>query len=395
MPSQDGKVRVLIAAKERGIRDQLRQLVQSDSKYEIAGTAVDGQEAVQLSVMLSPDISLLKDDLPIFSGYEAAEMISLSAPEVRTILVGDGQPDTHVLRKAMRSGLRGYVPSPVVESELKEMMDGLSSITERRRTPEFRTATDPTRLPKVVVVTGGKGGIGKSTIAASLAMSLAQHKPNKVVLFDLYTQFGDTATLLNITPSKSLSELVQVTDEIDLEMIENYMVEHETGVKVLVSALRAQAIDAISVANAESVIHALKRAYTHIIVDLPPILHATTLYVLSHCYQLLLITTMFDMPTVRDSKELYDIVVGSYVPREKVTIIANRVSKHDRLSMADVEKVFGRPVDAQVPNDPRLVTATNQGVPFIKAYSRSPLVAAIENIASRIIMQEPVHKTQS
>lgn len=392
MPSQDGKVRVLIAAKERGIRDQLRQLVTSNGKYEVAGTAIDGQEAVQLSVMLRPDIALIKDDLPIFNGYEAAEMIGLEAPDIRSVLVGDGQPDAQVLKKAMRSGLRAYLPSPVVASDLQDALDSIASIGERRSTPEFRTATDPTRMPKVIVVTGGKGGIGKSTISASLAMCLAQQHPNKVVLFDLYTQFGDISTMLNVRPTKSLSDLVQMTDEIDLEMLENHMVEHETGFKVLVSSITAQPIDAISVANAESVIHALKRAYTHIVIDLPPILHATTLYVLSHCYQLLLLTTMFDMPTVRDSKELYEIVVGDYVPSERVSLIANRVSKHDRLSLADVERVFGRSVEAQVPNDPRLVTAMNQGVPFIKAYARSPLAAAIENIARQIIMKEPVVK---
>lgn len=394
MAADNGKTRVLIAAKERGIRDQLRQLVLDNDRYEIAATAVDGQEAVQLAVMLRPDIALVKADLPILNGYEAAEMIGLAAPEIHSVLIGDGQPDTQILRKAMRSGLRAYLPSPVVASDLMDAMDGVMTVGERRSTPEFRVATDPARLPKVVVVTGGKGGIGKTTIASSLAMCLAQRHPGKVVLFDLHTQFGDVATMLNINPTKSLAELVQINEDIDLEMLEGYMVEHETGVKVLVSATGAQSIDAISVANAENTIHALKRAYTHIVIDLPPILHPTTLYVMSHCYQLLLLTTLFDMPTVRDSKGLYDIVVGDYVPKEKVSIVANRVSKYDRLSLADVERIFGRRVDVQVPNDSRLVSAINQGVPFVKAYSRSPLVAAVEKIAEEIIRHEPVSKEE-
>jgi len=381
MSPQGGKIRVLIAARERAIRDELRRVVMSQEGYEVAATAVDGQEAVQLAVLLKPEIAIVKADLPIFDGYEAAEMMGLAVPQVRGVLVGNGKPDLQLLTRAMRSGLRAYVSFPVDEKDLLETLEAVAKASRRLGTPEFQTATDPSQLPKVVCVTGGKGGIGKSTISASLSMCLAKHHPGKVVLIDLYTQFGDIATMLNVRPTKTLCDLVQVAEEIDLEMLEGYMVEHETGVKVLVAATSTQPIDAIGVASAESVLYALKRAYTHIVVDLPSILHATTLYMLTACYEVLLVTTLFDMPTVRDAKELYDTVVGAYVPKERARIVANRVSKHDKLSLADVERVFGRKVDYQIPNDPRLVSAINQGIPFVRAYAKSPLVSAIEKIA--------------
>lgn len=387
MASQNGKTRVLIAAKERGLRDQLRRFVVSNDKYEVAGTAVDGQEAVQLAVLMRPDITIINADLPIYSGLEASEMIGLAAPEVRNIIIGDGEADTHLLRKAMKSGARAYLASPVVESELMDAIESLARIGERRESPEFATATDPALLPKLVVVTGGKGGVGKTSIAASLSMCLAQAHPNKVALIDMYTQFGDVSTMLNIQPKKSLVELAMASEEVDLETLESYMSEHETGLKVLVTALNIQPIDALSVGYAESVIHALKRKYTYIVVDLPPILHATTLYVLSHCYRLVLVTTMFDLPGIRDGKELYDTVVGTYVPEEKVTLVANRVSKYDRLTPEDLERLFGRPISVQVPNDRRLVNAVNQGVPFVKVYAKSPLVAAVQKIEQELALE--------
>lgn len=392
MPIRDGKVRVLIAAKEREVRDHLRQLVLANEGYEVAGTAIDGQEAVQLAVLLRPDIALVKAELPIFNGREAAEMIGLAAPEVCSVLLGDGQPDTKVLEDAMKSGLRAYLPAPYKASELIQTMDSLARVESRRHTQEYHIATDPSRLPKVVVVTGGKGGIGKTTISTSVAVCLAKTNPGKVVLFDLYTQFGDAATMLDLSPTTSLSEIVAATDEIDLETLESAMVEHETGVRLLVSSLTPQPLDAISVAQAEAAIHALKRAYTYIVIDLPPILHATTLYVLANCYQLLLITNMFDMPTLRNAKNMLDKIVGTYVPEEKVAVIANRTSKYDRLNPVDVERMLGRAVAARVPNDPRLVSMVNQGLPFIKAYSKSPMAGAIESITREIIERKPVQK---
>lgn len=383
MPS-DIKLRVLIAAEERSIRDQIRQYLLDQGNFEIAGTAVDGQEAVQLTMLLRPDVALIKADLPIFSGFEASEMIGLAAPEVCRIILGDGTPDTQTWQKAMTSGVRAYVPSPYSDDQLRQALAGVVSAPNRLSAPEFINATDPTLLPKVVTVTGGKGGIGKTTIAVSLATCLAEKHPGKVILCDFYTQFGDVSTMLDITPRKSLSDLTQTTDQIDLDMLEGYMIDQDGGLKILIASTKSQPIDAISVSDAESIIHSLKRAYTHIIIDLPPILHPTTLYVLSHCYQMLLVTNLFDMPTVRDAKELYDTVAGTYMLEDRISLVANRVSKCDRLTLADLERLFGRKVDVQIPNDRRLVSSINQGVPFVKAYARSPLVAAIHQIIDKL-----------
>lgn len=384
------RVRVLIAARERELRDSLRETILGNEDYEIAGTAMDGQEAVQLAVLLKPDIVLVNSDLSIFSGMEAAEMIALAVPQTRSVLLGDGEPDDGILKDAMKVGVRAYLPTPVSPNTLLSTLDQLADIAAIRKTKEYRTATNPDLLPKIVVVTGGKGGVGKTTIAVSVAASLAKSHPGRVVLFDLYTQFGDVATVLDITPQKALCDLAKVTNDIDLETLEGYMVEHVTGLKVLVSAIDPRPLDAISVPAAENTLNALKRAYTHIVVDMPPILHETTLYVLSRCYQLLLITNCFDMPTLKNAKELYDKIIGTYVSKEKISVVANRVSKYDRLRVPDVIEALDCSVAAQVPNDPRLVSAINQGVPFIDNYRRSAFVKAVDGIARDIIQRTPI-----
>ncbi|MEI6512186.1 MAG: AAA family ATPase [bacterium] len=388
-----GKVRVLIAAKDRELRDHLRRLVLEFGEYEVTGSAIDGQEAVQLSVMLKPDIALVNADLPIFNGLEASEMISLAVPEVRTVLLGNGQPDAQFLQEAMKAGLRAYVPYPYDAPVLLKTLESVISINKRLDTPQYQAATDPTQIPKLIVVTGGKGGIGKTTMAASISACLAKKYKGKVVLFDLYTQFGDVSTMLDLKPQRCLSDVTAVTNEIDLETLESCMVTQEdTGLKVLVSSLIPKAIDAVSAEQVESTIYALKQGYTYIVVDLPPVLHATTLYVLANCNRLFVITNMFDLPTLRNARELLDKVVGDYVSADRVSVIANRVSKYDDLRLSDAESVLGRPFAAKVPNDRRLVKSINQGVPFMVAYSKSPMADVVESITSEIIQENSVRK---
>ncbi|MCE5197652.1 MAG: AAA family ATPase [Armatimonadota bacterium] len=393
MLTRSSTIRVLIAARERELRDHLRLILLDNEGYEVVGTAVDGQEAVQLAVLLKPDIALLGADLPIFGGLDVGEMIGLSVPDVRCILLLNEQPDQQTLKQAMKSGVRACLCAPYDKKDVINTVSSLAGISSRRYTQEYINATDPTRIPKVIVVTGGKGGIGKTTMTASIASCLAESNPGKVAILDLYTQFGDVATMLDLQPQRTLSDIVAVSDNIDLEMLESCMLEHKsTGVKVLTSSITPQPIDAIGVAHAEATLHALKRGYTYIVIDLPAILHATTLYVLANCYRLLIITNMFDMPNVKNAKELLDKVAGTYLPDDKISIIANRVSKHDRLRQKDVETVLGRRVAASVPNDRRLVVAVNQGVPFMSAYAKSPMVEAVKRIANDIIHENPVQK---
>ncbi|MGB9586919.1 MAG: histidine kinase, partial [Armatimonadota bacterium] len=61
--------------------------------------------------------------------------------------------------------------------------------------------------------------MGKSTIAVNLAVVLAKQLPNKVALVDLYTQFGDVAAMLSLTPKRTVSELEGVPGEFDVELI--------------------------------------------------------------------------------------------------------------------------------------------------------------------------------
>lgn len=385
MSQDSGRIRVLIAAKEREIRDQIRQMLTANERIDIAGAATDGQEAVQMVVQTRPDVAILRDNLPIFDALHAGEMITLAAPETKTLLVSDRKPAVDTLQKAMKSGLRDWVVYPFEGSSLMKSVLGLAELNSRRHSTEFQNATDPQKLPKVIGVTGGKGGVGKTTIATSLAVYLAKENPGKVALVDMYTQFGDVGLMLNLNPTKTLVDMVPLGDEIDLEVVEGHMVEHSSGIKVLVGSLTPQPLDAITPACVEHVLHVLKRAYTYIILDLPPILHATTLYVLSHAYRMILVTTLFDLPSVRDGKQLYDVVAGDYIPSEKIILVANRASRYDRMHTSDIEKAYGRPVDATIPNDSHLITTINRGVPFVTAYSRSPLSNAIATIAESII----------
>ncbi|MDO8683070.1 MAG: P-loop NTPase, partial [Armatimonadota bacterium] len=266
---------------------------------------------------------------------------------------------------------------------VKTILD-LSALDDYKLTPEYQAVADATKAPKVVVVTGAKGGIGKSTIATNLAVGLAKQTGDRVVLLDLYTQYGDVASMMNIVPTRTIIDLIPMSSEIDIQLLEDHMIEHESGVKVLIGSQGTAPLEAITTTIVESILNALRLHYRFIVVDMPPFLHDTNLYVLSYCSYLLLVANLFDVTTVADAKKFFQAVEGKYLAKEKIHLVLNRSSKFNRLMAADVVKALGHPVAAEIPNDSRLVYTLNQGVPIVLSRPNSPVANSIKQLADSI-----------
>ena len=377
-------LRVLLGSHEAAERHQWRQWL-SEAPLEVVGQAQDGQEAVQLALQLRPDLVLLDHALPVIDGYQAAGMISLAAPGALQVLVGpsDG-PDS--LRRALRAGAREMVGRPITRERLRETMIGVAGLRSIAETPEYRIVTDPTRVPQTISVTGAKGGVGKTTLSTNLAVAIAREAPGQTVLIDMYSQFGDVPTMLNLNPRRTLADLVPATEELDSQMVEEHLETHSSGLRVGIGSVQPQPLDLFTTRFLEQLTGILKRQYRYIVVDVPPILHAGTLFMLAHSNTVLLVANLFDLTTAGDTRKLLDAVKGSYVPPERIRVVLNRVSPENQLQVSEVEKAFGQTVVAQVPNDGRVVPhSVNQGIPFLISSPGAPVSRAVRQLALALI----------
>jgi pilus assembly protein CpaE len=80
---------------------------------------------------------------------------------------------------------------------------------------------------QVLTVFSTKGGSGKSVLAASLAVTLAQRSDKPVCLVDADLQFGDIAVMLKLTPHHTIVDAVSVLDRMDAPLLDSLLVTHE------------------------------------------------------------------------------------------------------------------------------------------------------------------------
>ena len=366
----------------------MREIVGAVEDCEVVGLARDGQETIQMAMQSVPHVALIAYDLPGIAGPQTCETLNALAPDIMSVLVSDSRSNDKI-EAAMRAGARALIARPLQRRDVEKLIGELAEVRKRADSPEVSDWKDPARFPRVIAVTGAKGGVGKSTIAVNLAVMLAKKSPKKVAVLDLYTQFGDIGTMFGLVPKRTLSELVPITTELDPDLIRNYVTEHESGVDVIASSSKPLPLDAIGTESLDNLFYVLKRMYRYVIVDMPPMLHPMTLHVMAHSNLILLVANLFDVTTATDTKRYYDALVEERIPRGNVRVVLNRVSKVNRLHTGDMERMLDVTILAHIPNDGRLVSAVNQGVPMAMSDGDSPLGHSLERLAGAVSGQTP------
>lgn len=374
--------RIVVAERDPRQRERLRHVL-FEMGMDIAGLAGDGQEAVQMACLLAPDFVLMDESLPVLGTLEAAYAMHTAAPEVAAIMMSERQSPA-LTREAMQYGIRDIIGKPLDVGELHDCIRKLSDIRAIQQTSMFKSLLDPTMLPSVYTITGGKGGVGKTMLATNLALALVGDG-EKTILVDLYTQFGDVASALNMKPQRTVAELSSMVDDIDAALLSSYIQTHSSGLHVLFGADRPLPLDAISVGCLDRLINVLKREYKYVVFDAPPYLHATTLHALSLSNAVLLVCNLFDYTTIADTKQLFDTLDGAYVSRDRLKLVVNRVNAQNKFQVEDVEKTFNHPVFAQIPNDPKVVGLLNTGYPPHSVIAATPLGIGVRALRDALV----------
>jgi Flp pilus assembly CpaE family ATPase/DNA-binding NarL/FixJ family response regulator len=218
---------------------------------------------------------------------------------------------------------------------------------------------------ELLVLYGGKGGVGKSVLATNLACALAKETAAKVALVDLDLQFGDIGVLLNLPMTQSISDVVESIDIADADFISESMSEGPAGIRVLPSATSPELADLVTPEHVQKILGELRRMFDFVVVDTSSHLGDITLAALDMASQVILVTAL-SIPSVKNAKLALRLFETLSIPTSSITLVLNRCEAHTEFNKESIESHLKFPIAVQLPHDPRtVVNSINRGLPFV------------------------------
>jgi pilus assembly protein CpaE len=374
------KINVLLISKmERNI-GILRRMI-DDEEIFIIGDTPGGSLALDRIENTSPDIIIMTLGAGDTDVLSLAERIILHRPRTFVILVAE-HLDVDMMQSAIKIGCHNIIELP---TSPKEFADYIKSVynNETIRLKSLNEKENLLWASTVISVFGAKGGLGKTTIAANLAVKLAE-KRKKVALIDLDLQFGDIHIFMDIEPKDTITELFQEVITPNIDSVRSYMTVHSSGVHVLCAPKSPEYAELISAEKVLSLLSLLRTYYDYVIIDTAPSFSEVNMIAIESS-SLIFFVTGLDISILKNSK-LSVSLLESLQQTDKVRVIVNRAVDTNSITVNDVQKIIGYPIWAKIPSDYKVaVNALNRGIPFVSGAPNSKLSQSITDLVNILI----------
>lgn len=393
-------INVFVVDAARVSRSITTTMLASDAGFDIVGTSATLSDALQQFSETSPDVVLLDDSIQDADLPKAIWQITSSYRDIGVVAIGR-HSDAQTLRRYILAGARGFVPRPLNADDLRQTVRQVYEhiVSERQAREEQKTpATGPLvvrrtgELGHTVALFGSKGGVGKTTVAANLAVAVARLTDKRVGMIDADWALGELGLLFDMSPVTTVLEFVEHVNnaagdgEVDLELLKALMQRHTpTGIRVLLSASRPEHADFIEKRHVHVLLATMPRLFDFVFVDCPVGYDERTLFILEHTDQLLFVVTP-DIGALKNARSFLNVTEALGFERDRIAIVLNRHDSQVNITSKDVQEWLAFPIRYTIASGGvEVARAANQGEPLVMSGPRHRVSRDIIAIARDVI----------
>ena len=312
-------------------------------------------------------------------GLRVLEVLSHDAPDMTIIAAGPELTADSLLR-VIRAGATEYLPRPVAADELAQAIRRL-----RHRAGATRRSNAQTR-GKVSTLFSAKGGVGVTTLAVNLAVSLRESTEESTILLDLSAALGTAALSMGLQPRFSYHDVIENFHRMDVELFRSFLEEHESGVYVLSSPPRLGGAQPTA-DQVMAMIRFCRKNYSHVVIDAGSALTTAAEVALREADHPMVVSTP-EIPALRNLKRVLEAMPG--VGTDGIGLphlILNQSADNRGVAVAEAEKGLGLEALAVFEADTALICESiNLGRPAVtlrKSAFRRAMTTLCEEIVGR------------
>ena len=235
---------------------------------------------------------------------------------------------------------------------------------------------------RVIVITSGKGGVGKTTTTANIGAALAD-KGHKVLLIDTDIGLRNLDVVMGLE-NRIVYDLIDVIEgrcRISQALIKDKRCQN----LVLLPAAQIRDKNDVNAEQMKELIFSLKESFDYILIDCPAGIEQGFKNAIAAADEAIVVTTP-EVSATRDADRIIGLLEAAGIKNPRLVINRLRidmVKDKNMLSVEDILDILAVKLLGVVPDDENVVISTNKGEPLV--YKGDSLAAkAFKNIASRI-----------
>jgi septum site-determining protein MinD len=216
-------------------------------------------------------------------------------------------------------------------------------------------------MGRAIVITSGKGGVGKTTVTANLGTALAQ-LGHSVVLVDADIGLRNLDVVMGLEPHRyHLVDAIRGKCSVAKAMIKDRRLDNLW----MLPASQTDDKDAVTPDEMRSLIFELKHQYDFVLIDCPAGIEQGFKNAIAGADEAIVVATP-EVSSIRDADRVVGLLAAADVPA-RLSSTASRPPREegDMLSQADVIEILALEMLGAIPMDDQIVATTNKGIPAV------------------------------
>lgn len=376
---------ILLVTKNQSIIQATHSALAKKEGLSLVEKGLTIETLFQVIAEVQPDVILLDFEFQ----EQPFELIDKIASEYPTCAVIVMLPESEIANsdRVVLSGARAFILYPSSPDNLITTINRVRELMGRNQAFSMQASSQETQTkPKnTFIVFSPKGGVGTTTIATNLAISMQKTLNEDVLLIDGKHLFGDVALYLNLRTGNSIIDLISHVGLLDERLIRQVVVRHVSGIHVLPSPNSITEAQGIRPEDLFKVVVSLQQVFPNIVIDGGNHLDDNTVTYMDSSDKILLVFNS-DLASLRDVRQFMEISTTLSYPKDKILLILNLSGRKADVKKEAIEDVLKMKIFHKIPSDENVaVSSLNEGVPIVFKNPRHPISKVFSNMAMELV----------
>lgn len=385
---------ILLVSMNLSIIEATRSTLAKVKSLSLIEKEVTSENLLPVIAGTQPDVILLDFEFQ-HHPFDLMDKITSEYPGCAVIAI---LPESEMVNsdRVVLSGARAFILYPYRSDNLVTTIKRVIELMVRNQgfssqAPTMETYAKP---KNTFTVFSPKGGVGSTTIAINLALSLHKTLNEDVLLIDGKHLFGHVALYLNLRTGNSITDLISHAGMLDQRLVKQVVVRHISGIHVLPSPNSITEAQGIRPEDLFKVMGSLQQFFPNIIIDGGNYLNENTVTYMDSSDKILLVLNS-DLASLRDVKQFMEISATLSYPQDKILLILNLTGRKADVKKEAIENILKMKIFGMIPTDENLaLSSLNEGVPIVLKNPRHPISKAFSDIAKDLVKIIQTSKTE-